>query len=105
MTALLDDMERALADLMLSGFSSGANMPERFRHLAADCENRGLHTGASLMGSVAAGLQERSHSIQKEDLTLTANICRAVRYVELCREKLLESQIRTRWDGITGGKA
>lgn len=104
MNQLLEEMERVMADLMLSGYSSGAGIAHRFRTLGDECARLGLHTGAELMETVARELEERTHTIQKEDLALTGDICRALRYVELCREKLQETDITVRWDRITGGK-
>lgn len=103
MRELLDDMQRAMADLMLSGYSSGEAISQRFRHLGEECAQCGLHTGADLMTQIGKTLEIRSHSMQKEDLPLTSKICRAMRYVELCREKLQETDIALRWEHITGG--
>lgn len=103
MKLLLEDMERAMADVMLSGYSAGAGIAPKFRELSADCARHGLHTGADLMMQIAQGLERRGHSMQKEDLDLTGRICRAVHYVSLCKEKLQETDITTRWDELTGG--
>lgn len=103
MKQLLDDMERALADVMLSGYSTGTGIAPRFRELSVDCARHGLHTGADLMMQIAQGLERRAHSMQKEDLDLTGRICRAVHYVSLCKEKLQETDITARWDELTGG--
>lgn len=103
MKDLLDEMQRALADLMLSGYSSGRDTFRKFQQLAEACARSGLHTGAVLMEGIARDLENRSHALQKEDLALTAGVCRAVRYTELCKEKLQETDIETRWNHITGG--
>ena len=103
MRDLLDDMQRAMADLLLSGYSSGAGISHRFRSFGEACARSGLHTGAELMERVAQSLEDRSHAMQKEDLALTGEICRAMRYVELCTEKLQETDIALRWEHITGG--
>ena len=34
------------------------------------------------------------------DLPLAAAVCRTVRYIQLCREKLQEEQIAKRWQSI-----
>ena len=104
MRELLDDIQRAMADLMLSGYSSGEAISHKFRHLGEECARCGLHTGADLMNQIGKTLEIRAHSMQKEDLPLTSEICRAMRYVELCREKLQETDIALRWEHITGGK-
>ena len=103
MNALLDDMERAMADLMLSGYGTGAELAGRFRLLGEECSRIGLQNGGAWMEEIALGLEKRTHSIQKEDLALTENLCRAASYVRLCREKIQETQIIERWDSITGG--
>ena len=103
MRDLLDDMQRAMADLLLSGYSSGESISHRLRNLGEECARRGLHTGAALMVSIAQSLENRAHTMQKEDFLLTAQICKAMRYVELCTEKLQETDIALRWEYITGG--
>ena len=45
-------------------------------------------------------LVSRSHAVEKDDLSLTAAVCRAVRYIQLCREKLQEEQIIQRWQSM-----
>lgn len=103
MKELLDDMERTLADLMLSGYGTGAELAGRFRRLGDECRRIGLQNGGLWMEEIAAALEQRTHSIQKEDLALTELLCRAAGYVRLCREKIQETQIIARWDAITGG--
>lgn len=98
MTELLDDMELALTDLMQSGFSTGGPVAAgRLRTLAAACEDCGLHTGGVLLLRLEQNLTARSHSLEKDDLPLAAAVCRAVRYIQLCRERLEEEQITRRW--------
>ena len=46
------------------------------------------------------GLSTRAHMIEKKDLTLSAVICRTIRYLELCREKLQEESIIQRWQNL-----
>ena len=101
MTELLDDMELALADLMQSGFSTGgADAAGRMRSLSLACEERGLHTGGALLSEIERALAARSHAVEKDDLSLAASVCRAVRYIQLCREKLQEEQIIQRWQSL-----
>ena len=101
MTELLDDMELALADLMQSGFSTGGPAAvQRMHDLSLACEGHGLHTGGTLLSEIEQALASRSHAIEKNDLPLAAAVCRAVRYIQLCREKLQEEQIIQRWQSI-----
>ena len=102
MTELLDDMELALADLMQSGFSTGGPAAaKRMHNLSLACEDRGLHTGGALLSEIETALTARPHALEKDDLPLAAAVCRAVRYIQLCREKLQEEQIIQRWQSIT----
>lgn len=105
MTELLNDMETALADVIQSGIATaGPGIAARLGTLSARCEDQGLHTGAQLLASIEQKLRQRSHTMEKEDLALAAQICRAARYIELCREKLQEEQIQGRWSaGNQGG--
>lgn len=97
-TELLDDMELALTDLMQSGFSTGGPAAaRRLQALALLCEGRGLHTGGTLLSDIQRALSARSHRVEKNDLPLAASVCRAARYIQLCREKLQEEQIVQRW--------
>lgn len=101
MTELLDDMELALTDLMQSGFSTGAPAAAgRLHTLSQMCEDCGLHTGGTLLSEIERALTARSHSLEKDDLPLAASVCRTVRYIQLCREKLQEEQITQRWQPI-----
>ena len=101
MTELLDDMELTLTDLMQSGFSTGGTAAaERLRGLSLACEERGLHTGGTLLTGIDRALNSRSHAVEKYDLPLAAVVCRTVRYIQLCREKLQEEQILRRWQSI-----
>lgn len=98
MTELLDDMELALTDLMQSGFSTGSPAAvRRLGALAQLCEDRGLHTGSALLSQLERALAARSHQAKKDDLPLAEGVCRAERYIQLCREKLQEEQIVQRW--------
>ena len=101
MTELLDDMELALTDLMQSGFSTGGtDAAKRMHNLSLACEDRGLHTGGALLSDLERALTARAHAVEKDDLSLTAAVCRTVRYIRLCREKLQEEQIIQRWQSM-----
>ena len=101
MTELLDDMELALPDLMQSGFSTGGTAAvKRIHDLSLACEDRGLHTGGVLLSEIERALASRSHAVEKDDLSLAAAVCRTVRYIQLCREKMQEEQIIQRWQSI-----
>lgn len=103
MTEQLNEMERLLADLMLSGYTSGEYLSNRFRQLERNCRHLGLETGGDLMDKICQELDHRAHTIQKDDLILTSLICRAVHYIGLCRQRMQEAEITARWDSITGG--
>ena len=101
-TELLDDMELALTDLMQSGFSTGGSAAaKRMHNLSLACEERGLHTGGTLLSEIERALDARTHAVEKDDLPLAAAVCRAVQYIRLCREKLQEEQIIRRWQSMT----
>lgn len=98
MTELLDDMELALTDLMQSGFSTGGPAAaKRLHDLSLACEDQGLHTGGALLAEMEQRLTARAHAVEKDDLPLAAAVCRTVRYIQLCREKLQEDEIVQRW--------
>lgn len=100
-TELLDNMELALTDLMQSGFSTGGPAAaKRMHNLSLMCEDRGLHTGGALLSEIEKALDARSHALEKDDLSLAAAVCRAVRYIQLCREKLQEEEILQRWQAM-----
>ncbi len=98
MNERLERIEQALADLLQSGLStrSLAAVPE-FHALAEECERVGLHTGASLLNQLESALTQRSYAIQKNDIPITALICRLAQYLDLCREKMQEELIEQRW--------
>lgn len=101
MTELLDDIELALTDLMMSGFSTGSpTAAERLRALSHMCEDYGLHTGGALLSELERALTARSHTVEKDDRSLAATLCRALRYIQLCRERSQEEQILLRWQSI-----
>ncbi len=102
MTELLDDMELALTDLIQSGFSTGGPATaQRLGALSHRCEDCGLHTGGALLSELERVLTARSHTVQKNDLPPAAALCRTARYIQLCREKLQEEQIKQRWQPLT----
>ena len=101
MTELLDDIELVLTDLMQSGFSTGGPAAaKRMHNLSLMCEDQGLHTGGALLSEIETALDARAHALEKDDLSLAAAVCRAARYIQLCREKLQEEQITQRWQSI-----
>ena len=98
MKALLDDLERALTDLLQMGLATaGPDMAKRLRDLSAQSEATGLHTGANLFAELSRLLAERSHAMDKTDLALTAAVCRSEHYITLCRTRMTEEDIRSRW--------
>ena len=104
MKLLFDDLERALTDLLQMGLATaGPDMAKRLRSLSDRAEAAGLHTGAALFSEIAGLLTERSHSLQKTDLPLTAAVFRAEHYITLCRTRMTEEDIRRRWQ--EGGTA
>ena len=98
MKTLLEDLERALTDLLQMGLATaGPDMAKRIRELSEQCESTGLHTGAALFAEIARLLAERNHSMRKTDLDLTAAVCRTEHYITLCRSRMTEEDIRSRW--------
>ena len=98
MRTFLDDFERALTDLLQMGIATaGADMWKRFARLGEAAGNIGAHTGASLCGEIAKLLEQRTHDLNKTDLTLTAAVFRAEHYITLCRARMTEEDIRRRW--------
>lgn len=101
MTELINEMETALTDLLQTGLATWAD-GQRLQRLSEECEAYGLHTGAAMMARIAGLLNARNHAAQKDDHPLAAEICRAVRYITLCREKNQEDAILTRWQSEGG---
>lgn len=98
MKTLLDDLGRALTDLLQMGLATaGPDMTKRLRDLSKQCETTGLHTGAALFAELSRLLTERSHTMDKMDLALTALVCRCEHYITLCRTRMTEEDIRIRW--------
>ena len=103
MKTILDELERALTDLLQMGLATaGADMARRLRELSEQCEATGLHTGAGLFNEICRLLEQRSHTMEKTDRALAAAICRAEHYITLCRTRMTEEEIRMRWQ--EGGK-
>lgn len=101
MTDVLNEMERALTDLVQTGLATWSGA-ERFCRLSESCEVHGLHTGAAMMRRIGTLLEARNHTTHKDDQPLAAEICRAVRYINLCREKHQEDAILARWQSEGG---
>lgn len=103
MKTILDELERALTDLLQMGLATaGADMVKRFRALSEQCEETGFHTGAGLFDEICRLLEQRSHTMAKTDRALAGAICRAEHYITLCRSRMTEEEIRMRWQ--EGGK-
>lgn len=101
MIDLLNELETALTNLLQTGLATwGDGM--WFQKLAEECEVHGLHTGAAMMSRIADLLNVRNHTAVKDDDPLAAEICRAVRYITLCREKNQEDAILDRWQSEGG---
>ena len=98
MKELLDDLERGLTDLLQMGLATaGADMIRRLRELSDRAEGAGLHTGGALFSQIATLLEERAHTMAKTDLEIANAVFRAQHYITLCRARLTEEDIRTRW--------
>ena len=108
MKELLREMELVLTDLLQSGLDTGGkgkiiaglegpSAAPRLRALARQCGDAGLHTGAALLTELETALTARAHTLKKNDQSLMAALCRAARYLALCREKLQEESIAQRW--------
>ena len=103
MKTILDDMERALTDLLQMGLSTaGADMAKLLRALSEQCDETGFHTGAGLFDESSRLLEQRSHTMAKTDRALAGAICRAEHYITLCRSRMTEEEIQLRWQ--EGGK-
>lgn len=103
MKTLLDEAMQALTDLMQMGLATaGPQMAVRMKELSDRFEATGLHTGSRILAEIARLLSERSHAMEKTDLTLTAAVCRMEHYTALCRSRMTEEEIRRRWQ--KGGK-
>lgn len=102
MNELFNQIEQVLADLLQSGLSTrAAAAAEELHTLAEECERVGLHNGANLLRELESALTQRSHTMTKNDIPITAMICRLAQYLALCREKMQEELIEQRWSDIT----
>lgn len=98
MTELFLSLEQVLSDLLQSGLSTRApTAAQELEVLAQQYERSGLHNASSMITQLKDALNQRSHMMIKDDMPITALICRLVRYLELCREKLQEEQIEEQW--------
>lgn len=98
MRARFDDMELALTDLMQTGLATaGPDAVKRFADLSRKAEAAGLHTGSTLLKTISEQLEHRAHTTEKTDIELTSAVCRLEHYITLCRERLTEDDIRSRW--------
>lgn len=98
MNALLDDLHLGLTDLMQRGLATaGPDTYKHFSDLSERCDAAGLHTGAELFSTLSRLLTERLDRMEKSDLEITAAICCAEHYITLCRRRMTEEDIRTRW--------
>ena len=104
MRELLEELERALTDLLLLGLATaGPETAARLDALSGKCEATGLHTGRALFAELAAAISERSHNLEKSDHRAAEAIFRAQYYITLCQQRLTEEDIRLRWQ--EGGQA
>ncbi len=98
MEAILEDMELFLTDLLQTGIATADPKAVRTAEtLARRAEETGMHTGADLFQTIAQGLRQRQHQLEKADRSLTLAVCRGSYYIELCRRRLTEENIRHRW--------
>lgn len=98
MNHCLSAMEARLTDLLQTGLDTGAvDSAADFARLAEQCEACGLHTGHALMEQLANLLNERSHTLHKQDGPLIESIFQAEHYIALCRERWQETEILRGW--------
>ena len=98
MNHCLNAMEARLTDLLHTGLDTGAgDSAADFRRLAEQCEVCGLHTGSALMGQLSNLLDERTHTLHKQDEPLMAVIFQSEHYIALCRERWQEIEILRGW--------
>lgn len=98
MQRLLEELERALTDLLQMGLATaGPDLAARFSHLAQQAENIGAHTASRLCADIGTLLDQRAHALEKNDRAVTAAVFRAVHYITLCRTRMTEQDIRDRW--------
>ena len=98
MNHCLSAMEARLTDLLQTGLDTGAvDRAADFARLAEQCEACGLHTGHALMEQLSNLLNERSHTLHKQDGPLIESIFQAEHYIALCRERWQEIEILRGW--------
>ena len=94
----LNAMEARLTDLLQTGLDTGAGDSSLdFGQLAEQCEACGLHTGHALMEQLSNLLEERTHTLDKQDGPLIEAIFQTEHYVTLCRERWQEIEILRSW--------
>lgn len=98
MRQLLEELEQALTDVLQMGLATaGPDMADRLESLAGRCETTGLHTGCALFTELGEAIRDRSHAMEKTDERAAEAIFRAQHYITLCRVRITEEDIRTRW--------
>lgn len=110
MMQLMADIELVLADVLQSGLATGSmSAAARAGTLSQACADMGLHTCSQLLWNLKVKLENRSHCMEKDDLSIVADISRIARYIQLFRDKVQEENIHQRWqetmDTNTGGNA
>lgn len=106
MRELLDDLMTSLTDLLQCGSAScPPETGERFQRLGERCERTGLHTGGAGMKEIGELLEGQRHVQEKDPEPLTRAVCRMVRYVELCREKISLDLVEENWKKEERGNA
>lgn len=99
MNELLCEIDQVLSDLLQSGISTRwSSTAEELHGLSQQCKDMGMHTGSTLLIQLEKALLSRGHLMIKDDINITSIVCRVVRYLELCKEKLSEEEIYKRWD-------
>lgn len=98
MNQCLNAMEARLTDLLQTGLDTGSrDSAANFGQLAEQCEACGLHTGHALMERLSDLLDERTHTLKKQDSPLMEVIFQAEHYIALCRERWEEIEILRGW--------
>lgn len=102
MNDCLNAMETRLTDLLQTGLDTGAgDSAADFQQLAQQCEACGLHTGRALMEQLSNLLDQRTHTLHKQDAPLMEVIFQAEHYIALCRERWQEIEILRGWQERT----
>lgn len=98
MNQCISEMEAALADLLQTGLDTGAgSSAAELARLAERCEACGLHTGSALLARLSGLLEERAHTLHKQDGPLLELVFQTERYIALCRERWQETEILRGW--------